>query len=642
MGAAGQTLYKGGLHSLYHHALFRKGMKSMCGITGWIDWRKDLTQYPTILENMTESLIARGPDASGTWISQHCAFGHRRLCVMDPENGAQPMIRKHGEYTYTVVYNGELYNALELKRELEQRGHKFKTNCDTEVLLIAFIEWGRACVDRFNGIFAFAAWNEQEQSLFLARDRLGVKPLFYAHWNGMFLFGSEPKSILAHPDFRTEVGAEGLAEIFAMGPARTPGHGIYRNLLELKPGHCMVYDRNGLSIRAYWKLESNPHPDDEKTTALRIRELLIDTAQRQLISDVPICTLLSGGLDSSALTSIAANHYKETGKDQLHTYSIDYIDNDKHFQASAFQPNSDAPWIKKMSAFAQTHHHPIEFDTPELVESLKTVVYARDSPGMADVDGSLYLFCKEIKKEHTVAISGEAADEIFGGYPWFYREDALQANTFPWSLSLQNRVDLLSPELIDWIKPEQYVSNRYQQALAEVPRMAGENEKQNRMREMSYLNITRFMPTLLDRKDRMSMAVGLEVRVPFCDHRLVEYVWNIPWEIKSAGNREKGILRQSMTGILPEDVLSRKKSPYPKTHNPNYLEAVRKWVLEILDDRTSPLLSFINAAKVRQLASSEASTYNLPWFGQLMTGPQMFAYLAQVDTWLRTYKVSIR
>jgi asparagine synthase (glutamine-hydrolysing) len=261
---------------------------------------------------------------------------------------------------------------------------------------------------------------------------------------------------------------------------------------------------------------------------------------------------------------------------------------------------------------------------------------------MADVDGSLYLFCKEIKKEHTVAVSGEAADEIFGGYPWFYREDALQANTFPWSLSLQNRVDLLSPELIDWIKPEQYVSSRYQQALAEVPRMAGENEKQNRMREMSYLNITRFMPTLLDRKDRMSMAVGLEVRVPFCDHRLVEYVWNIPWDIKSAGGREKGILRQAMTGLLPEDVLNRKKSPYPKTHNPNYLEAVRKWVLEILDDRSSPLLSFIDAAKVRQLASSEASTYNLPWFGQLMTGPQMFAYLAQIDTWLRTYKVSIR
>jgi asparagine synthase (glutamine-hydrolysing) len=614
----------------------------MCGITGWIDWRKDLTQYPSILENMTETLNARGPDASGTWISQHCAFGHRRLSVMDPENGAQPMIRKQGDYTYTIVYNGELYNALELKKELELRGHKFRTTCDTEVLLVAFMEWGRACVEHLNGIFAFAAWNEQEQSLFLARDRLGVKPLFYSHHNGQFLFGSEPKSILIHPDFKVEVGAEGLAEIFAMGPARTPGHGIYHHLNELKPGHYMVYDRNGLSINTYWKLESHSHPDDIDATALRIGELLKDTTERQLISDVPVCTLLSGGLDSSALTSLAANHYKANGKGTLHTYSVDYVDNDKNFKASAFQPNADAPWIKRMTEFLGTEHHNIEFDTPELVESLKEVVYARDTPGMADVDGSLYLFCKEIKKDATVAISGEAADEIFGGYPWFHREEALQANTFPWSLSLQNRVDLLAPELINWIKPTEYVSNRYQQALAEVPRLAGETQLQNRMREMSYLNITRFMPTLLDRKDRMSMAVGLEVRVPFCDHRLVEYVWNIPWEIKSSGDREKGILRKALKGVLPEDVLTRKKSPYPKTHNPNYLAAVQAWMLEILNDRTSPLLSFIDVAKIRKLASSDGDTFNLPWFGQLMAGPQLFAYLAQVDTWLRTYKVTIR
>ncbi|GGA17231.1 asparagine synthetase B [Paenibacillus marchantiophytorum] len=614
----------------------------MCGITGWIDWRKDLTGYPSILENMTETLHLRGPDASGTWISQHCALGHRRLSVMDPENGAQPMVRKQGDYTYTIVYNGELYNAPELKKELELRGHQFRTTCDTEVLLVAFIEWGRACVDRLNGIFAFAAWNDQEQSLYLVRDRLGVKPLFYSHQNGVLLFGSEPKSILAHPDFKAEVGAEGLAEIFAVGPARTPGHGIYRNMSELKPGQCAVFDRNGLSIRTYWKLESKPHPDDIAATALQVQNLLNDTSQRQLASDVPICTLLSGGLDSSALTSLAAAHYKESGQGPLHTFSVDYKDNDKHFKANIFQPNSDAPWIKRMTEHLGTEHHYIEFDTPELVESLKTAVLARDTPGMADVDGSLYLFCREIKKHATVAISGEAADEIFGGYPWFHSEEALSANTFPWSLKLNNRVDLLAPDLVDWIKPIEYVSNRYQQALSEVPRLAGETEQENRMREMSYLNITRFMPTLLDRKDRMSMAVGLEVRVPFCDHRLVEYVWNIPWDIKTSGDREKGILRKALKGVLPDDVLTRKKSPYPKTHNPNYLAAVRKWVLEILDDSSSPLLPFIDVKKIRALASSDKNDFDLPWFGQLMTGPQLFAYLAQVDTWLRTYKISIR
>ena len=614
----------------------------MCGITGWIDWQKDLTQYPSILEQLTDTMTNRGPDASGTWITQHCALGHRRLSVMDPANGAQPMVRKYGDNTYSIVYNGELYNAPELKKELEQRGHTFYTTCDTEVLLVSYIEWGRACVDRLNGIFAFGVWNSLEQSLYLVRDRLGVKPLFYSYSNGRLLFGSEPKAILAHPDFSAQISGEGLAEIFAVGPARTPGHGVYCNMYELKPGHCMTVDRGGMQIRTYWKLESKPHEDDVDTTAERIHDLLKDTVERQLASDVPICTLLSGGLDSSALTTFAANHYREHNMGIIHTYSIDYVDNDKHFKANAFQPNSDAPWIQRMTEFLGSEHHFIEFDTPELVEALKTVVYARDLPGMADVDGSLYLFCREIKKDATVAISGEAADEIFGGYPWFHRAEALNANTFPWSLATKDRVNLLSPDLVNWVKPEQYVQERYRQALSEVPRLAGEDQQQNRMREMSYLNITRFMPTLLDRKDRMSMAVGLEVRVPFCDHRLVEYVWNIPWEIKTSGDREKGILRRALHGVLPDDVLTRKKSPYPKTHNPSYLAAVQKWVLEILDDSSSPLLQFIDAPKIRALAEGDASQFNLPWFGQLMTGPQLFAYLAQVDTWLRHYKVSIR
>ncbi|MCR8644201.1 asparagine synthase (glutamine-hydrolyzing) [Paenibacillus sp. N1-5-1-14] len=614
----------------------------MCGITGWIDWRKDLTGYPTILENMTETLSYRGPDASGTWITHHCALGHRRLSVIDPENGAQPMIRKYGDQIFSIVYNGELYNFLELRKELEDKGHIFQTTCDTEVLLLSYVEWGRACVDRLNGIFAFAIWNDKEQSLFLARDRLGVKPLFYSYQSGVLLFGSEPKAILAHPDFKAEIAADGLAEIFAVGPARTPGHGIYRNMSELKPGHFMLLNHEGLTTRAYWKLESRPHEDGIDQTAHKVYELLKDTTERQLISDVPICTLLSGGLDSSALSSFAAKHLRETKNEQLHTFSVDYVDNQKHFRANAFQPNSDAPWIAKMTEYLGSNHHSVEFDTPELVQSLRRVVLARDTPGMADVDGSLFLFCEEIKKHSTVAISGEAADEIFGGYPWFHREDTLAAETFPWSLALPARVDLLSNDLVQWIRPQEYVRNRYQQALSEVPRLAGETAVENRMREMSYLNITRFMPTLLDRKDRTSMAVGLEVRVPFCDHRLVEYVWNIPWEIKTSGDREKGILRKALKNVLPEEILTRKKSPYPKTHNPNYLAAVRDQMLDILNDTSSPLLPFINTSKIHALANSDAASFNLPWFGQLMSGPQLFAYLIQVDMWLREYKISVR
>lgn len=614
----------------------------MCGITGWIDWSNDLTQHSATLERMTDTLAPRGPDASGTWITTHCALGHRRLSVMDPENGAQPMIRHAEDNTFVIVYNGELYNAPELRAELESRGSRFKTTCDTEVLLAAFIEWGPAAVERFNGIFAFAVWDAKEQKLFAARDRLGVKPFFFTAKDGLFIFGSEPKALLAHPAVKPEVGAEGLAEIFIVGPARTPGVGVYRGLTELKPGQCLTVDRSGTRVSTYWKLESRPHTANVDETAEHVRELLTDTVERQLMSDVPVCTLLSGGLDSSALTTLAVQYYNGTGQGIIDTYSVDYVDNDKHFKAHAFQPNADAPWIKRMSGHLGTRHHNIEFDTPELAGALDAAVLARDLPGMADIDASLYLFCREIKKGATVAISGEAADEIFGGYPWFHRDEALQADTFPWALASGMRADLLAPDIAAAAKPLDYIQARYAEAIAEVPYLDGESEAQRRMREMSYLNITRFMPTLLDRKDRMSMAVGLEVRVPFCDHRLVEYVFNIPWEIKTAGDREKGILRRALRGVLPDDVLTRKKSPYPKTHNPNYLEAVRQRLLGVLNDPTSPLLPLINVKKVREIAESDAAKTNIPWFGQLMSGPQLFAYLSQVDMWLRTYKVSIR
>ncbi|BBI32440.1 asparagine synthase (glutamine-hydrolyzing) [Cohnella abietis] len=616
----------------------------MCGITGWIDWKKDLTTQADAIEKMTETLELRGPDASGTWLSRHCAFGHRRLSVMDPANGAQPMVRPAKDadnHDCVIVYNGELYNAPELRKELEGLGYRFRTTCDTEALLLSYVEWGPGCVEKLNGIFAFAIWQTDEEKLFVARDRLGVKPLFYRREEGRFIFGSEPKAILAHPDVPAEVDAEGLAELFVIGPARTPGHGIWRNFHELKPGHFIQYDRNGMRISAYWKLISNEHEEDEAQTADKVGALLKDTVERQLVSDVPLCTLLSGGLDSSALTALAVNYYKQNNQGNVHTFSVDYVDNDKHFKAHDFQPNSDAPWIKRMTDHLSTVHHPVQFDTPELVNALEAAVLAKDTPGMADIDASLFLFSREIKKEATVAISGEAADEIFGGYPWFHREEALKADTFPWSLATDLRASILSPELREKLRPHEYLSDRYSQAVAEVPELPGEDEAQRRMRRMSYLNITRFMPTLLDRKDRMSMAVGLEVRVPFCDHRLVEYVWNIPWNIKIAGNREKGILRKALEGVLPEDVLYRKKSPYPKTHNPNYLTAVRTQLLERLDDPSCPLLPLINVPKIRELASASDTNSHLPWFGQLMSGPQLFAYLLQMDFWLRHYKVKL-
>jgi asparagine synthase (glutamine-hydrolysing) len=613
----------------------------MCGITGWIDWERNLENEGHILANMMETLAARGPDASGMYLSTHAAFGHRRLSVVDPANGAQPMIRDRGERRYVITYNGELYNTPELRQSLEARGYTFRTNCDTEVLLTSYIEWGPSCVEQFNGIFAFGIWDETEQTLFLARDRIGVKPLFYTKQGNRFLFGSELKALLAHPEVKPQVDSEGLAEVFIIGPARTPGHGVFRNIAELKPGHSMLYSRKGMQIRQYWALQSVPHPDDFDTTVNMVRELLQDIVKRQLVADVPVCTLLSGGLDSSALTALAAFSYQQRGLGSLDTYSVDYLDNEQYFKSSNFQPNADAPWVRRVSEFFGTRHHNIILDTPELAGSLPQAALSRDLPGMADVDTSLYLFCREIKKGATVALSGECADEVFGGYPWFYRDEMIKASCFPWAPNPQVRMEWISPEMRLVTRPHEYLQQRYQEALKEVPRLPGEDAQSARMREIFYLSLTRWMPTLLDRKDRMSMAFGLEVRVPYCDHRLVEYVWNVPWHMKNYHEREKGLLRHALVGVLPEDVLWRRKSPYPKTHNPSYLKAVKQWVLQLLDDPTSPLRNVVDVSNVRAMAQPDVPLSNVPWFGQLMTNAQLFAYLIQVDTWLKEYKVEL-
>lgn len=613
----------------------------MCGITGWIDWRRDLSGQGEILAAMMQTLAARGPDGQGVYIRQHAALGHRRLSVVDPAGGAQPMVRYRGALPFVVTYNGELYNTDELRQELEARGYSFTTHCDTEVLLVAYMEWGPQCVERFNGIFAFGIWDEGAQSLFMARDRIGVKPLFYAEKDGNFLFASEMKALLAHPAMEAIIDREGLAEVFMLGPARTPGNGVFRHIAELKPGHSLLYNRQGKRISQYWRLESKLHQDDFAKTLTTVRELLQDTVRRQLVSDVPVCTLLSGGLDSSLLTALAAECYKRENRGDLHTYSVNYVDNEQYFQANAFETNSDAPWVKKVSEYLGVIHHEVLLDSPELAGALPAAAIARDLPGMADVDTSLYLFCREIKKGATVALSGECADEVFGGYPWFYREEMINSSAFPWSPRPEIRKEWLSPAVRRAIPLEEYVRQRYQDALAEVPVLPGEEARAARMREIFYLSLTRFMPTLLDRKDRMSMAFGLEVRVPYCDHRLVEYVWNVPWSLKNWQNREKGLLRQAMTGVLPDDVLWRRKSPYPKTHHPAYELAVRNRVMTILEEGTSPLLDLVDVNYLRGLASVKGNSAGVPWFGQLMGTPQLFAFLIQTDAWLREFRVKI-
>lgn len=614
----------------------------MCGIAGWVDWTRDITSEREIMGSMVSSLAHRGPDAEGMCFFPNAALGHRRLIVVDPEGGRQPMTRSYWGNRYTITYNGELYNTLEIRRELENRGYHFQTrSSDTEVLLTAYIEWGTECVKKLNGIFAFGIWDEDEQILFLARDRLGVKPLFYYHQDGFLLFASEPKAILAHPAVKAVVNAEGLAEIFVMGPSRTPGHGIFRGLKELRGGYLLLYNRIGIYERKYWSLMSCPHEDDLETTALKVRELLQDSVSRQMVADVPVCAFLSGGLDSSIITAFASGVLKAAGQ-HLHTFSVDYADNTKYYEPNQFETGSDRYWVSRVSKQLGTVHHYVTVDNVELAESLLSSLIANDFPGMADIDSSLYLFCREIKKRATVALSGECADEIFGGYPWFNDDKDLSKSGFPWIRMLREREKFLNPEVVRCIKPCDYAAERYREAVSEVPRLEGEEGFDAEMREMFYLNITRFMPTLLDRKDRMSMACGLEVRVPFSDHRLVEYVWNIPAAIKFCNNTAKGILRYAVKGILPDDVLLRPKNPYPKTHNPIYFQVVKEEFAQVLNDPSSPILPLVDAEKLRCFIKDQEKLFRKPWFGQLMGDAQYLAYLLQVNYWLKKYNVSIR
>lgn len=612
----------------------------MCGITGWIHFNKDLRNELPIVEKMTETLSRRGPDDNNLWFGPHTLLGHRRLTVVDPVGGKQPMVKTYEHNQYTLTYNGELYNTEDLRKELLKRGHTFSGHSDTEVLLTSYIEWKEKCVDYFNGIFAFAIWDETEQKAFIARDRLGVKPLFYTERNGGLLFASELKALLAHPDIPTKITRVGMAEIIGLGPSRTPGSGVYEGINELRPAHAMTFSINGHRIWRYWNVESKEHTDSLDETIENVRFLVTDAVERQLVSDVPLCTFLSGGIDSSIITAIAANAYKHDNKAPLHTYSIDYENNQQHFQGNAFQPSDDRPWIQKVSNSLGSLHHYSIISQNQLAEYLTEAVHVRDLPGMADIDSSLLWFCKEIKQDFTVGLSGECADEIFGGYPWFHQV-ANSDSAFPWIRSKNERNSLLNDSWHKKLNINDYVENAYNTTLIETPLLDGETEIEAKRRQLFYLNMTWFMTTLLDRKDRMSMGASLEVRVPFADHRLVEYAWNIPWDYKMVGNQEKGILRKAFQGILPTEVLYRKKSPYPKTHNPVYSEKVQSLLKEQLLDKNSILHELFHAHRLSDLINSNGDAFKVPWFGQLMSGPQLLAYLAQLHIWFRDYNVEL-
>ena len=603
----------------------------MCGIAGAISFIEDMREDMKAYEKMQTALIHRGPDQRGIVISREAALIHTRLAVIDIDGGRQPM--SFGKYT--IVYNGELYNTDELRRELAE-DFDFDTHSDTEVVLKSYIRWGEECVERFNGIFAFAVYDEAEHRVFLARDRIGVKPLFY-YMNGQKLvFSSELPALLEHPDVPHEIDEKGAAELILMLPGRTAGCGVIRGVKELKAGQCGFYSKDGLSLRTYWRLHTYELSETFEQTCEHVRSLVLDSIRRQLVSDVPVCTFLSGGLDSSLISSVAAAEMKKQGK-LLDTFSVDYRDNDRYFQKSHFQPDSDPEYIRCMAEYLGTDHHWTVVDTPELVAALDEAAEARGLPGMADVDASLLIFCREIEKYGTVALSGECADEIFGGYPWYRDKDIRMTDGFPWAQSTAYRKSFLCDEYAEKINAEEYVYSAYRKTADYAEKLPTDNSTDSRMREMTQLNFDWFMQTLLDRKDRMSMYSGLEVRVPFCDYRIAEYMYNVKWEYKDWQGREKGLLREAMKDWLPEKVLWRKKSPYPKTHNPAFLEAVTDKLRHILHEGT-PMTELVKREALERLLTHSD---HVQWYGQLMNLPQTIAFFIQLDYWMKRFEIKL-
>ncbi|MER7010155.1 asparagine synthase (glutamine-hydrolyzing) [Saccharopolyspora sp. NPDC000359] len=585
----------------------------MCGISGWIDFQRDLTREQHAIDAMCDTMSCRGPDARGTWVAPHAALGHRRLAIIDLPGGTQPMATPDGDVA--IVYSGEAYNFTELRDELRRRGHRFTTDSDTEVVLHGYLEWGPEVAEHLNGMFAFAIWDTRTEQLLLIRDRMGIKPLYYYPTEHGVLFGSEPKAVLANPLAEKVVDANGLRELFA--PVKTPRHAVWAGMREVEPGTIVTVDRTGLHEHTYWQLGAVEHTDDQQATVQRVRELLDDIVARQLISDVPRCVLLSGGLDSSAITALAGLELSRSGE-QVRSFAVDFLGQAENFVPDEMRGTPDTPYVHDVAKHVGSQHQDIVLDPETLADPAvrRAAVQARDFPmGLGDMDQSLYLLFKAIREHSTVALSGESADEVFGGYKWFHDPEVRAADTFPWLAAVRSQQgqqpSLLEPGVRDALDLETYVADGYRDAIASVPTLDGEGDFDRRMREISYLHLTRFVRILLDRKDRMSMAVGLEVRVPFCDHRLVEYVFNAPWALKTFDGREKSLLRHATADTLPQSVVDRVKSPYPSTQDPKYAAALQRQVAE-LASTGSEALSLLDGEWLRGALRQDAGRIDTP------------------------------
>lgn len=608
----------------------------MGGIVGWIDTHPGMVREGERAHRLEEMAGALGHRGNGQWVAW---AGEQAGLAQVP--GPVFEIRREGR-TYAVACDALLTASGLLRRRLARRGYAFEGDSDAELILAAYLEIGERCVELFEGNFAFIVWDSARRRAFAARDAFGTHPLFYApiHDGNGVLLASEPKALFAHPLCVPALSENGLREVLSIGPGRTPGNGVFEGVREIPPGMCLRVDGSGPRRRAWYRLRSEEHTDTFEDTVERTRSLLLSSIRRQWPADGDACALLSGGLDSSVLTAVASSLSKKDAGKRLPTFSFDYVDNEAFFHATSFQPERDAPYVDKVRDHFGTDHQVLLCDDQQLIDALIPAMRARDLPGMADVDASLLYFCGLLAQRQRIAFSGECADELFGGYPWFYKEEYLRARTFPWNTDPSARLGVLEPGLADSLNLQDYAQARYEEMLEQVPRLPGETDLAARRREIAYMNLYGFMATLIERGERMSAAAGLEIRTPFCDKALIQYVFNVPWEFKAPNGEPKGLLRAAAAQLLPEEILRRRKSPFPKTHNPNYERLVQARVRDLLADPSAPARALLDVGAVEALCG-ESADYGKPWFGQLMAGPQLLAWILQLNAWMETYRLSL-
>lgn len=550
----------------------------MCGICGIYNFNKDRQVSEDILNSMNDSLIHRGPDDSGIYTDRFIGFGHRRLSIIDIKSGQQPM--NNEDNSVWVTYNGEIYNYRELKKDLTNKGHVFKTNCDTEVIVYAYEQYGTDCVLHFNGMFAFAIWDSKNETLFLARDRLGIKPLYYTISNGNFIFASEIKGLLKHPSIKAEVEINSIPE-YLFCTSLLKSNTMFKDIYSLPAGHTAVFKNGTNKVTEYWDIKLKNIQDDEfsfEQYKEKISTLLDDSVRMRLMSDVPFGSLLSGGLDSSLISALATKHVSQ----KLKTFSMEYSKNIELGQA-----DSDTKYANLMADAFHTDHREFIFEPEEYYGFHEKVTWHMEKP-VELTTPSLYLLHKNLKKYVTVVLSGEGADELFGGYFFFLQEaQNNRLKEFPWAPYF----DEVSMLLNDDIARETNFKENVKSTLHDL---INRFETDDFLNKVLYLFIKIYLLEMLERQDKTSMAWGVETRVPFLDHRLVEYIVNIPSKYKIKDSSEKYILKESFRDFIPADIINRKKKPFPFPIDPKSVIIQRNTASDLVQSGNSRIAGYFN------------------------------------------------